>query len=223
MSACLRNAYYRFGADGFKTGIVAIDLTQSESVRGPDGKSEFQKNIEAVTELLARVPANSHVTIIGITDHSFTQPDILLTAVIPTDAGYFGERLNAARTELVRAWRNKISKLSPEFRRTDISGALALAAQIFSRYPATQRKLLIYSDMRNSTPELNLEEGITLPKRSWQGGIAIADLHNVTVWVLGTATSNATTASWERLRNYWIEYFSRTGASVALYSPLWDE
>jgi hypothetical protein len=34
------------------------------------------------------------VTVIGITDHSFGKPDILLSARIPDDAGYFGERLD---------------------------------------------------------------------------------------------------------------------------------
>lgn len=28
--------------------VIEVDITRSEAVRGPDGKSEFQKNIEAV-------------------------------------------------------------------------------------------------------------------------------------------------------------------------------
>lgn len=201
--------------------VIAPDLTQSESVRGPDGKSEFQKNIEAVTDLLARVPANSHITVIGITDHSFTQPYILLSATVPADTGYFGERLAFARSELVRAWKFRSSKLTASFPETDILGAIALAEQIFSHYASANRELLIYSDMRNSTPELNLETGILAP-RSFTGmrQTAVPDLHNVTVTILGAASTPATITSWQKLREFWIDYFRTTGASLAVYSPM---
>jgi hypothetical protein len=53
--------------------VIAVDLTQSVAVHAPGQPSEFQKNIDAVTKLLAQVPASSRVTIIGITDQSFAQ------------------------------------------------------------------------------------------------------------------------------------------------------
>ncbi len=37
------------------------------------------------------------------------QPYILLSATILADAGYFGERLAAARTEIVHAWKTRSS------------------------------------------------------------------------------------------------------------------
>lgn len=54
--------------------VVAIDLTKSVAVKGTDGKTEFQKNVDGVTRLLAQVPANTHVTVLGITGHSFANP-----------------------------------------------------------------------------------------------------------------------------------------------------
>ena len=104
--------------------VVAIDLTASVAATGPDGKSEFQKNIDAVTGVLAQVPAASRVTVIGITDHSFAQPYILMSARTGADPGYFGERLSGARGQLVRTWRQRSARLDPHFRRTDILGAL---------------------------------------------------------------------------------------------------
>jgi hypothetical protein len=77
-------------AQNHTTLVIAVDLSQCVDVKGPDGKSEFQKNIEAVTKQLAQVSADSRVTVIGITDNSFTQPDILLSSTIVPDAGYFG-------------------------------------------------------------------------------------------------------------------------------------
>jgi hypothetical protein len=71
--------------------VIAVDLTKSVAVHAPGQPSEFQKNIDAVTKLLAQIPANSQVTIIGITDQSFSQSDILLSATVPDDPGYFGD------------------------------------------------------------------------------------------------------------------------------------
>ena len=72
-------------ADGRLNLVVAIDLTRSVAVTGPDAKSEFQKNVDGVTRVLSQVPVGSRVFVIGITDHSFTQPYILLKANVPGD------------------------------------------------------------------------------------------------------------------------------------------
>ena len=69
-------------AEDHLSEVVAIDLTQSVAASGPDAKSEFQKNIDGVTRLLSESAVGSRITVIGITDHSFTQPDILLLSLI---------------------------------------------------------------------------------------------------------------------------------------------
>ena len=70
--------------------VIAVDLTKSVDVKGPDGKTEFQKNLDAVGGILAQVPAGTQITIIGITDASFSKPYILLSAKVAGDPGYFG-------------------------------------------------------------------------------------------------------------------------------------
>ncbi len=124
--------------------VVAVDLTQSVAVAGPDTKTEFQKNIGGVTKLLAQIPADSQLTVIGITDRSFAQPDILLSAKIPGDAGYFGERLIAAQAELVRAWKARNAHLTPDFRHTDIIGTLLVASQVFKEKAAEEKYSLSF-------------------------------------------------------------------------------
>jgi hypothetical protein len=150
-----------FAADSQTFIIIAVDLSRSVDVRGPDGKTEFQKNIGAVTKQLAQVPRDSRVTIIGITDHSFTQPLVLLSATIPADTGYFGERLTAARNELARTWISRSKKLAPSYEQTDIIGALALAGKLFAQFKnSDQKRFVIFSDMRHSTSDLNIENKV---------------------------------------------------------------
>lgn len=52
--------------------VIALDLTKSVVVKDAAGRSECEKNMDAVTRALANVPVNSRITVIGITDQSFT-------------------------------------------------------------------------------------------------------------------------------------------------------
>jgi hypothetical protein len=203
--------------------VIAIDLTASVAAAGPDGKSNFEKNIDGVTRLLVEAPANSHATVIGITDHSFAQPYILLSARVGADPGYFGEKLSAARSQIVHAWKQRSAHLDPHFRHTDILGALQLASQIFAQGPNPVRKtLVIFSDMRQDAPDLDFESLRLAPAFS-----AIAHrcqpfpvLQGVHVDVLGADGAGRSMAYWQSLRNFWADYFRSAGATLSHYSAL---
>lgn len=207
--------------------VIALDLSQSVAVIGPDQKTEFQKNVDGVSKLLAQVPADSRVTIIGITDKSFAQPDILLSATIPGDAGYFGERLKSAQLQLVHAWKARSTKLTPAFRQTDILGALMLAREIFDQQGNTEEKVLvIFSDMRQQTRELDLESPSMAPsfdrierKRTKFGVLNLSDVH---IRVLGVDDAGKSLSYWQSLREFWSEYFHTCGATLESYTVLRD-
>jgi hypothetical protein len=219
-----------FLSGGFANGqaknaeVIAIDLSQSVDVAGPDHKTEFQKNLDAVARLLGDVPADTHVDVIGITDHSFTQPDILLSAIIPGDPGYFAECLSAARSEMVKAWKARSAKLQPRYRSTDIIGALVLAGQIFDRQPGASKKMLvIYSDMRNSTADLDLESLSPVSQFEIASEAAMrapAGLRNVEIYVRGVDGSGKSIGYWQSLRDFWAEVFRKQGAMLSDYSTL---
>ncbi|HEY1757849.1 MAG TPA: hypothetical protein VGG72_20940 [Bryobacteraceae bacterium] len=206
--------------------VIAVDLTQSVAVTGPDEGSEFRKNIDGVTRVLAEVAPGTHVTVIGITDRSFAQPYILMSASVSPDAGYFGERLAAARGQVVAKWKSRSLTLRSDSPSTDVFGTLLLASQIFSEGPSTDRRMLVlFSDMRNSTSELNLErfqvlaqaQGASLPP-----GIVHADLRNVEVYALGVDGANRSAVYWQDLQQFWTGYLSGSGAIVKSFSVLRD-
>src|SRR5262249_33371305 len=116
--------------------VIAIDLTKSVAARTPEGRTSFQKSVEGVGHALGQIATGTHVTIIAITDNSFTQPYGLLSASVASDEGYFGEKLSTARRQLVAAWKKKSQSLSPTFPKTDLIGAFLLAADIFERVGA---------------------------------------------------------------------------------------
>jgi hypothetical protein len=213
-------------AQDHTTLVIAVDLTQSVDVAEPNHETDFQENVNAVTKLLAQVPAGAQINVLGITDKSFAQPDILLSATIPDDAGYFGERLRSAQAELVRVWRNRSLNLKPQFPHTDILGALFLAGQIFDQHGDASRKILVmFSDMRHSTPGFDLEFPSTLQTLSRarnrpEANGTIADLHSVDVYALGVDGEGRTINYWQLLRGFWREYLYRAQANLRDYSVL---
>jgi hypothetical protein len=203
--------------------VIAIDLTRSVAATGPDGQSDFQKNVEGVSRVLTQIPAGSRLTIIGITDHSFAEPYILMSARIPDEPGYFGERLNAARGQLVRVWTERTAHLTPNFPQTDIFGALELASQLFAQQPDPGRKeLVVFSDMRDSTPCLDLERPQLVPLFQ---GIAnrcgeMPPLSDVQVYVAGIDGAGKSMAYWQSLRNFWTDYLHKAGAILEGFTVL---
>jgi hypothetical protein len=205
--------------------VVMVDLTKSVAVEGYDGKTESEKNLQAVARLLAQVPAGALVTVLGITDNSFAQPYILLSADVDGDAGYFGEKLASARQQLMRVWQKRTEHLQSGFPHTDILGALLLADQLFhDRASGWRDVLVIFSDMRQDTADLNLERPAKFDAQAAlikTGRIgSIAHLWNVDVYVLGADNAGRPIAYWNRLRKYWFVYFTKAGAHVNNYSVL---
>jgi hypothetical protein len=198
-------------------------FTQSLGGAGPDGKTNFEKNIEAVSGLLGQLPPSARVVVVGITDQSFAQPYILLSARVSDDPGHFGERLQAARSELVQLWKRRSAQLKPQARKTDILGMLALAEQVFSESPGQRHILVILSDMRQHTRTLNLESdnlvrGFSATRK--KTGLAPARLQHVEVYAIGVDGAGKSQAYWESLKLFWTEYFENAGAALRNYSVL---
>lgn len=204
--------------------VAGLDLSASEAAKGPDQKTSFNRNIDGVAHLLASLPAGAKITVIGITANSFAQPYILLRASVTDDPGYFGERLASARTQLVRTWQQRAAALIPNARGTDILGGLFIASELFRNGPAGARNVLVlFSDMRQVTRELNLETPHTHRVdpliAAVQARRLIADLSGVTVYVLGAnADEKQTIAQWNALKQFWVAYFMRAGAHLTEYS-----
>jgi hypothetical protein len=207
--------------------VAAIDLSRSVGAAGPDARSDFEKNVAGVTKLLAAVPGSSRVIVLGITDNSFSEPYILLSARVPDDPGYFGEKLQAAHRQLITLWKRRSAQLQPNFKHTDILGALLTAEHIFNQSPQASRKVLvIFSDMRHSTKELDFESGRSIPSftqlKTRPNAMPVAALKGVEVYALGVDGAGKSTDYWQSLQAFWREYFVRAGAALRDYSVLRD-
>jgi hypothetical protein len=207
--------------------VTAIDLSQSVGGAGPDARSDFEKNVAGVTKLLAQVPVSSRVIILGITDKSFGEPYVLLSARVQDDPGYFGEKLQAAHRQLIALWKQRSAQLQPSFKQTDIFGALLTAEHVFSESPQASRKVLvIFSDMRHSTAELDFESGNSVPSfaelKQRPSAVPIAILKGVEAYALGVDGAGKPIGYWQSLKAFWNEYFENAGTALRAYSVLRD-
>ncbi len=203
--------------------VIAIDLTRSVATQGPDGKTDFQKNVDGVIGVLAQVPLGARITIIGITDRSNAEPYMLMRAQVPRDSGYFGENLASARRELVRAWLHKAAKLTPSFKQIDIFGSLELASQLFAENPNANRKeLVIFSDMRESMPGVDFEQMKLVPGYPALKVKCVEppDLRGVRVSLAGVDGFGKSIVYWNSLRRFWAGYFESAGATFESFSAL---
>lgn len=205
--------------------VVTLDLSASEAVTGTDRKTPFERNVDGVARFLTSVPAGSSVTVIGITRDSIADPSPILSAELTADDGYFGERVAAGRRELVRAWRARAAHLAPSARGTDIIGALHLAGELFRKEPrGAHNTLVIFSDMRNATPMLNLEaphlESVDSMLKALERHAQVADLTGVTVYVVGANGGGRDIRGWQAVREFWIAYFAKAGARCGGYATL---
>lgn len=198
--------------------VIALDLTKSVAVAEPTKKTEFQANVDAVTKVLSEIPAGSRIEIIGITDKTFTEPYVLLSARVPIDAGYFGEKLTAAHKQLVNAWIARTRELQPTFVSSDIIGVFFLAADIFHGDPSPGRKMLvIFSDMRQHTAELDLETVVPAFTVT-RSQISVPDLSGVEVHALGVDGSGRSAKYWNELKDFWSDYMQVIKARLQMYS-----
>lgn len=207
--------------------VAAIDLTASVGhATGLDQKTELQRDMASVGQLLANVPAGSRVTVIGITDRSFAQPYVLLSARLDGNEGYFQERIANAHRQLLATWQKRSQSLVENFNQTDLLGALVVSSQVLQPKEGHRNVLVILSDMRHETRSINLTRLPVMPVQSTldkvkRGGL-IADLKGVEVYVLGVDAAGKSVGYWNSLRDFWLAYFEKAGAKVRAYSMLRD-
>jgi hypothetical protein len=84
--------------------------------------------------------------------------------------------------------------------------------------------LVIFSDMRNATPMLNLEtphlESPDAMLKKLAQPAEIADLTGVTVYILGANGGGKGIRDWQTIKDFWMSYFARAGARCGGYSTM---
>jgi hypothetical protein len=101
------------------------------------------------------------------------------------------------------------------FKGTDILSTLHDVAAEARAYPDHKTTVVIFSDMRQATDEINMEGVLRMPPDGWietrKSEGRLPDLSNVCVVVAGARTD---TSDGQTVKSFWSQYFSATGAKL---------
>lgn len=187
--------------------ILLLDTSLSVSAKDYSGKTEFQKNVAAVEDILRNLSPGDSVKVAAITEASFSKPYVLIDAKIGTEKGTFGEVIAKQKMAILRQW--KSLNISPNAKATDIFGAISLSAILFSQ--DKNKRLLIFSDMRHCTSGIDMEEPDRINAQKTFADakkLGLPDLEGVRVYCLGVSSAGKPPSYWMSLKEFWSSYFA---------------
>ena len=199
--------------------ICLVDLSASVDVEEYTGKTtEFDKNIKAIGEIIRNsLSEGDSFRLLAITAESFSKPYIIVEARMPKEKGNFGQELAKQKLMLLKELEN--IQLVPDAKATELLGAVYVSSILFK---GKDKKLIIFSDMRQATKTLNIENQDKLDTESLLNKVEelklIPDLSGVEVWCLGVISNNKSPEYWVGLRQFWESFFSRAGAKLVEFS-----
>jgi hypothetical protein len=146
------------------------------------------------------------MTVAGSNDRSFAQPYILLYAELSNDPGHFEERLAAREVASSLPFGERAKSLGPTSLKTDILGALMVASDFFRVSPRYRNVLVIFPDIRQDAPALDLDRlGRKHFRRSDEGRkrafFPTSRLSKCMHWVDGAGKHME---YWQTLRDFWV-------------------
>jgi len=206
-------------ARGSDTYIILLDTSRSGDVNDYTAKeTEFMKNVNAIEYFIKNdLSPGDELKVVAITECSFSRPYILLDDRISAKKGAFGEVLSREKLRILKQWEKLDLKATAKA--TDILGAVTLVAILFSQ-KAGKKHLIILSDMRQCTGELNLEtpKQIDFPNTLAKIETLIPKLEGVKVTCLGVHSAGKNPIYWLSLKQFWEGYFKNTGAKLITFS-----
>ena len=203
---------------------IGLDMTRSSLV-AVGGIYEFQWDTLAILNIINSLTPSTSITIFGLTDNTFTIPRIILQDYTSSKTGYFGEILENERDRIKKEWKRIEPSLGPEYDASDILGFFYLLEQ--KHKPGTRTIAVLFSDMRNCTTELDLESMRVIPKSAIEK-VYMPKLKGIDVYVYGVhslVNRKGLTKShkyWLSLKDFWSEFFKRSGAVLKAFSPMRD-
>ena len=196
-----------------RTLVVVPDLSKSVP------PESFQANLTAISEVMASLYPNDRVLVVGITD-GFGNPAILFDQTMPSERGYLGFELQAARERIAAEWREVAQQIEQPYQHTDLFGVFALLPYLCDVVDS-RLTLLVFSDLRQSTRELDLEKVSKVPVTRTLDRLKKADqipsLPGVRVHLLGVDPHGKNAAYLSSLKEFWFGFFAEAGASVETF------
>jgi hypothetical protein len=196
--------------------VIIKDLTSSTP-----GEQDSLNNA-FIGNLLSQLRSGDEVYVTGITDVSFSKPLLILHGTLPVDPHPLKPKLLAAQQKIILEWKSKSGTLARPYKASDIIGSICHASLLL-RGKSAEKWLIILSDMRNSTKELDIERLPEIDREkslSQLGAKGLSpNLTAVNVAILGVHTTGKGISPiyYQSLENFWRGFFAMSHAEVGAY------
>ncbi len=196
--------------------VVIKDLTSSTP-----GEQDSLNNA-FISTLLSQSSAGDEVYVTGITDASFSKPLVILHGTLPDDRHPLKPKLLAAQQSIISEWKSKSRYSARPYKASDVIGAI-YHASLLLRSKSAEKWIVILSDMRNSTKELDIENTPEIDREKSLNQLGanglIPNLTGVNVAVLSVHTTGKAISPiyYQSLENFWRGFFEKAHAEVVAY------
>ncbi|MDZ7760026.1 MAG: hypothetical protein U5L00_07215 [Desulfovermiculus sp.] len=198
---------------------ILLDFSTSVTTKDYNTNvSDFKKNCQGIANYFLGLKAGESVVVIGITENSFSRPYILLEEKMPNTSGYFKEKINRSKIQLIKKWKQMCQSLKPTAKATDIIGALYLLANLGT---TNKQTIVIFSDMRQATGQMNLENKKDINVKALMQLVRefglIPDLDGARVVCAGVSPGGKGVEYYSSLRRFWSLYFQEAGVNEFMF------
>jgi hypothetical protein len=197
-----------------KKKIVLLDTSASSA------GDTVRMNASAIAaEVIKTLQPGDQVLVYAIKKDSFRAPLLFLEGAMPRSCGVMRMKCLRERDRLLGHWEEVGRTLAAPARETDLFGAIALASST-CRHMGDPCTIIIYSDMRHSTREMDFEAMAEIPASLIavvkQKG-HVPKLPGAEVYMLGVHTLGRDPRYYDSLERFWRAYFAEAGAGVKAF------
>ncbi|MCA9731898.1 MAG: hypothetical protein H6696_05575 [Deferribacteres bacterium] len=196
--------------------IVLKDVSLSTPI------AEDSLNNEFISSLITQLHSGDELYVLAVKEASFAKPLTLLHGKIPQDNDPLNTKSLTAKEHLQQAWQNRRQAAKLQAKQTDIVGALSYCSLLLKNNQ-TEKHIVILSDMRQVSSILDLrhKESLNAPKKIkfLQENGLMPQLPDVKITVLGAHTIgyNVDPDYYQRLENFWMQFFQDAQADLLAY------
>lgn len=149
--------------------------------------------------------------------HSINEPIPVFDPVMDNRLR-FSAKLKQTKQNLTTQFNKLLQGHHQAGQTTPIIDSLSLAERIFARYPSTQKRLVVFSDMLEDSGRADFDVWIPSPDaiiRTLKAERAQPTLSGVQVIVIGASASS--TQGYQEVERFWRELFKALGATLTEY------
>lgn len=210
-----------FVANSRADTVVGIDVSLSEDQTSVTGKNSLEANKRMVESAIHTLTPGETIHVVGITANSRADPWIIFSARIGKDPGFFSEKLKKGRAIIVASWRHTARGLKLFSKNTDILGFMEIASDLLRH--SERKRLILLSDGKNCTQELNLEK---VPTKA--GGFMdklddiqkFPDLTSTKCYWYGAGGPGTSRIHLSSLEEFWHGFMQRSKGKLLYFSSL---